>query len=89
MLFTRHGQEHSLLGPRAIDFVILDDELLFQHLDRIQSTGALLLSKHDLAEIAFAQNSQEVEVVQRYIVLCGRRELQGTGWRRRRNGGCY
>jgi hypothetical protein len=35
MMFLVGNQEHSLLGSCALDFVILDDKLLFEDLDSI------------------------------------------------------
>lgn len=56
-------QENSLLGLGTLHFIVLDNELLLQHLDGIQLAGALCFSQHDLSEITFSKNSKEVEVI--------------------------
>ena len=35
MPFTRHCQEHTLFGPCTVNFVIFNNKLLLQHLDRV------------------------------------------------------
>lgn len=60
------NQEHSLLRTRALHFVVLDNELLFENLDGVQLLGGLGFSQHDLAKVTLAQHSKEVEVVQSY-----------------------
>lgn len=47
-----------------LDFVIVDYELLLQHLDRIQAIRLLLLRQHDLTEVTLPEHSKEVEVVE-------------------------
>lgn len=56
---VRTRQERS-----PLHFVVLDNELLLQHLDRIQAARHLLLRQHDFSEVALTQHRKEVEVVQ-------------------------
>ena len=39
-----------------LNFVVVNDELLLEHLDRKQSARLLLLGEHDLAEVALAEH---------------------------------
>ena len=57
-------EEHALLALGALDLVVLDDEFLLEHLDGVQLLRRLGLGQHDLAEVAFAQHRQEVEVLE-------------------------
>lgn len=50
-------------------FVVLDYELLLQHLDSVQVVRQLLLGKHDFTEITLTEHGQEVEVVQANLAL--------------------
>ena len=50
-------------GQIPLDFVIVDDELLLQHLDRIQPVRLLLLGQHDLSEVTLSEHSEEVEII--------------------------
>jgi len=61
-------QPHDL----PLDFIILDDELLLQHLDRVQLSRRLLLGKHDLSEITLTKNSEEIEIVQTNLAFTDR-----------------
>lgn len=56
-------QEDSLLGPGALNFVVLDDELFLEDFDGIKLLRTLRLCQHDFTKITLAQNSQEVEMV--------------------------
>lgn len=60
------NQEHSLLGACALDFIVLNNELLLQDLDGVQLLCALGLGKHDLTEVTLSKDCKEVEVVQTY-----------------------
>jgi len=61
-------QPHDL----PLDFVILDDELLLQHLDRVQLSRRLLLGKHDFSEITLTEDSKEIEIVQTNLAFADR-----------------
>jgi hypothetical protein len=52
-----------------LDLVVLNDELLLQHLDGVELVRRLLLRQHDLAKVPLAQHSQEVEVIEAYAPL--------------------
>ena len=58
-------QPHDL----PLDFIILDDELLLQHLDGVQLSRRFFFGKHDLTEITLTEHSEEVEVVQPNLSL--------------------
>ena len=47
-----------------LDFVVLDDELLLEHFNRVQLTRLLLLRQHDFSKVSLAQNGEEVEIVE-------------------------
>ena len=54
----REKQWEGLMGDKErtdmnapLDFVIVDDELLLQHFDRIEPVRLLLLRQHDLPEV--------------------------------------
>ena len=47
-------QEYSLLGFRALDFVILDDKFFLQHLDSIELLGGFCLREHDFTKVTFS-----------------------------------
>ncbi len=49
-------QEHPLLRSRALHFIVLDDKLLLEHLDRVQLLRRFRLRQHHLAEVPFAQH---------------------------------
>jgi len=54
-----------------LDFIIVNDKLLLQHLDSIQAARRLLLSQHYLTEIAFSKHSQEIEIIKaNFSLLC-------------------
>lgn len=65
-------KEDPLLGPSALDLVILNDELLLENLDSVKSPRLLGLCQHDLAEITLAEHSQEVEVIKTDALSCAR-----------------
>lgn len=58
------NEEDPLLGACALDFVVLDDELLLEHLDGVKLFPLLGLCQHNLTEVTLAQHSQEVEVIE-------------------------
>ena len=62
MALLVRDKEHALLRPGAFDFIILDDELLLQHLDRVELLRRFRLCQHDLTEVTLAKHGQEVEV---------------------------
>ena len=47
-----------------LDFIVVDDELFFQHFDGIQVVRLLLFGQHDFTEVTLTQDSKEVKVVQ-------------------------
>ena len=57
-------QEDTLLRSDALHFIVLDDELLFQHFDGVQLLRCLRLSQHDFTEVTFTKHCKEVEVVE-------------------------
>lgn len=54
--------QHALLHHRALDVVVLDDDVLFEDFDCVKLVGSLALGQHDFAERTLAENHQEVEV---------------------------
>ena len=52
-----------------LNFVVVNDELLLEHLDRIQAVCLLLLRQHDLSEVTLTEHSEEVEVVEADLPL--------------------
>jgi len=50
------GQKNAFLRSRAFNFIVIDDEFLFQDLHGEQLTRDLLLGEHDLSEVTFAQD---------------------------------
>ncbi len=46
-----------------LHLIIVYDEFLLQHLDCIQAVRFLFLRQHDLTEVTFTENGQEVEIV--------------------------
>lgn len=97
MAFLVRNQKDSLLGPCALDLVVLDDELLLEHLDGVKLFSGLGLCQHDLTEVALTQHSKEVEVVEanllRALMLLGllRQRLlrMGSSSRVRKGGGWW
>ncbi len=56
-----------------LDFIVIDDELLLQNLDRVQTVRSFLFSQHDLAEVSFPKDCEEVEVIESNLpLLCYR-----------------
>ena len=73
--------------PSPLDFIIVDDELLLQHLNRIQAARLLLFCQHDLAEVTLTKHSKEVEVVEANfplptVLLLSRCLLLWRWWKR-------
>lgn len=64
MSFLVGDQKHTLFGFGRLDFIILNDELLLKDLDGVKLLGALGFCQHYLAKVTFAQDGQEVEMVQ-------------------------
>ena len=64
MAFFVSNQEDTLLRFGTLHFIVLNDELLLQHLDSIKLLGALGFGQHDLSEVTFTKDSQEIEVIQ-------------------------
>jgi hypothetical protein len=66
-----------------LDFIILNDKLLLQHLDCVQLSRRLFLGKHDFSEITLTENRKEVEVVQANLAFTNRllRSLSDLQWR--------
>src|ERR1700738_431627 len=60
-VFIRH-KEPPFLTPRALNLIILHNKLLLEHLDRIQLPCLFGLCEHDLSEITFSQDSEEIEI---------------------------
>jgi|SRR5690242_11178 len=60
------NQEHPLLRACAFNFVILDDELLLQHLNGVQLLRALGLCQHNLTKVTLSKDRKEIEVIQSY-----------------------
>ena len=46
-----------------LDFIVVDDELFFQHFDGIQVVRLLLFGQHDFTEVTLTQHGQKIEVV--------------------------
>ena len=54
-----------------LDFIVVNNKLLLQHLDSVQAARRLLLSQHYLTEIAFSKHSQEIEIIKaNFSFLC-------------------
>ena len=47
-----------------LNLVVVNDELLLEHLDRIQAVCLLLLRQHDLSEVTLTQHGKKIEIVQ-------------------------
>jgi hypothetical protein len=58
-----------MVRDSPLDFIIVDNELFLEHLDGKQPIRFLLLGEHDFAEKSFAQDCQEVEIVQANLTL--------------------
>lgn len=58
------NQEYTLLRAYTFDFVVLDNELLLEHLDSVELSRSLCFSKHDLAEVTLTEHSKEVEMIE-------------------------
>lgn len=50
-------QKHTFLGPSALDFVILNDELFLQDFDSIYLFRALRFCQHDFSKVTLTQDS--------------------------------
>jgi len=79
MTLPVRNKEDPLFGPHALNFVILDDELLLENLNGIKSPRPLGFGKHDLSEITLAQHSQEIEVVETNALASSRIGSQWKG----------
>uniref|UniRef100_A0A182MDE0 Uncharacterized protein n=1 Tax=Anopheles culicifacies TaxID=139723 RepID=A0A182MDE0_9DIPT len=60
-------RQYAFLRHRAIHVVVLQDHVLFQHLDGVHLVRAFLFRQHHLAERTLAQHFDEVEVVQAHL----------------------
>lgn len=59
-----------------LDFIVVDNKLLLQHLDSVQAARCFLLSQHYLTEIAFSKHGQEIEIIKaNFSLLCYLRRL--------------
>ena len=45
-------------------FIVVDNELLLQHLDGIQAVCLLLFRQHDFTEVSLSEDSKEIKVIQ-------------------------
>lgn len=81
--------QHALLHHRALDVVVLNDDVLFENFNCVELIGAFALGEHDLAERTLAEDHQEVEVrgandvllahVVWHILVSDNRRLLGDG----------
>jgi hypothetical protein len=55
---SRQGSTDS-----PLDFVVVNDKLLLQHLYGVQAVRRLLLGQHHFPKIAFPKHSQEIEII--------------------------
>jgi hypothetical protein len=58
------NQEYTLLRADTLDFVVLDNELLLEHLDSVELSRSLCFSKHNLTEVTLTEHSKEVEMIE-------------------------
>ena len=68
----------SLGGAKAcvpFHFIVVDNELLLQHLDGIQIVRLFLFRQHDFTEISLSEHRKEVEVIQPDLPLSHRLRL--------------
>jgi hypothetical protein len=70
MAFLVGNEENSLFRPYTFDFIIFDDEFLFENLDCIELLCRFGLSEHDLTKIAFSKNSKKVEMIESNTTAC-------------------
>ena len=54
-------RQDSIDSP--LDFVVVNNKLLLQHLNSVQAVRRLLLGQHHLSEIALPKHSQEIEII--------------------------
>lgn len=85
-------RQDPLLRHRALDIVVLNDCVFFQHLHRIHLVRSLPFSQHHFAERSLAQHFDEMEVGQRMLAFATleqmtelRRWRRHSGARRRRS----
>ena len=71
-MLRREGQD-SFLGHGAVNVVVLQYDILLQHLDCIDFIRSPQLSEHDLPEGPLPENFDEMKIVQ--AVLPRRRTL--------------
>lgn len=55
-------RQHPLLHHRALDVVVLNDDVLFENFDCVKLVGAFAFGQHHLAERALSEDHQEVEI---------------------------
>lgn len=58
------NKKDALFGSCALDFIVLNDELLLQYFDGIQLLGCFGLGEHDLTKVSLTQYGKEIEVIQ-------------------------
>jgi len=56
-------------------FIVVDNELLLQHLDGVQFVRLFLFRQHDFTEIALSEYSKEIEIIQPDLPLARRLRL--------------
>lgn len=68
--FLRQCQ-HPLLDHRALDIVVLNDDVLLQDFDGEQIVSALAFGQHHFPERALAQHHQKIEIGRSDQILFG------------------
>lgn len=63
--------QDTLLRLSVGDFVLLDDHVLLQYLDRVQTTRGFIPAQDHLTEGALAKHLQELETFERDLPLAG------------------
>ena len=54
-----------------LDFIVVNNKLLLQHLNSIQAARCLFFSQHHLTEVAFSEHGQEIEIIKaNFPLLC-------------------
>lgn len=71
------NNKDALLRANALDFVILNNKLLLEHLDGVQFPRPLRLRQHDFTKVSFAQDGKEVEVVEADSLASTRLGVEG------------